>query len=55
MVELVMSSDSPQVIRLAEKLESFNEHWAPRTVAAFNRHDVMVVKVKGEFVWHKHD
>ena len=55
LVELAMSSDSPQVIRLAEKLESFNEHWAPRTVAAFNGHDVMVVKVKGEFVWHKHD
>ncbi len=24
-------------------------------MAAFNGHDVMVVKVKGEFVWHKHD
>jgi mannose-6-phosphate isomerase-like protein (cupin superfamily) len=24
-------------------------------VAEFNGHDVMVVKAKGEFVWHKHD
>ena len=24
-------------------------------MAGFNGHDVMVVKVKGEFVWHKHD
>jgi mannose-6-phosphate isomerase-like protein (cupin superfamily) len=24
-------------------------------VAQFNGHDVMVVKVKGEFVWHNHD
>jgi mannose-6-phosphate isomerase-like protein (cupin superfamily) len=44
-----------QVINLNEKLKSFSEHWQPRTVAEFNGHDVMVVKVKGEFVWHKHD
>ena len=42
-------------VNLAEKLAQFDEHWAPRTVAAFNGHDVMVVKVKGEFVWHAHD
>lgn len=44
-----------QPINLAEKLELFDEHWSPRTVAGYNGHDVMVVKVKGEFVWHKHD
>jgi mannose-6-phosphate isomerase-like protein (cupin superfamily) len=42
-------------INLGDKLDSFEEHWAPRTVAKFNGHAVMVVKVKGEFVWHKHD
>ena len=42
-------------VNLAEKLAQFDEHWAPRTVATFNSHDVMVVKVKGEFVWHSHD
>jgi mannose-6-phosphate isomerase-like protein (cupin superfamily) len=42
-------------INLAKKLESFTEYWSPRTVAQMNNHDVMVVKVKGEFVWHKHD
>ena len=42
-------------INLAEKLSTFTEHWSPRTVAEFNRHDVMVVKVQGEFVWHQHD
>jgi mannose-6-phosphate isomerase-like protein (cupin superfamily) len=41
-------------IDLSEKLSSFSEHWSPRTVAQFNDCDVMVVKVKGEFVWHKH-
>ena len=42
-------------INLAEKLSTFAEHWQPRVVGQFNGHDLMVVKVKGEFVWHKHD
>ena len=41
-------------VNLAEKLGSFSEHWSPRVVADFNGHDVMVVKVKGEFNWHSH-
>ena len=42
-------------INLAEKLAAFSEYWSPRTVAQLNDYDVMVVKVKDEFVWHKHD
>ena len=42
-------------INLAAKLETFSDHWSPRTVAQLNNSDVMVVKVMGEFVWHKHD
>lgn len=42
-------------INLSEKLASFSQHWSPRTVAQLNDYDVMVVKVKDEFVWHKHD
>jgi len=41
-------------INLAGKLATFDEHWQPRTVTTFNGHDIMVVKVKGEFVWHSH-
>jgi mannose-6-phosphate isomerase-like protein (cupin superfamily) len=44
-----------KAINLAEKLSAFTEHWRPRTVGEFNGHDLMVVKVKGTFVWHKHD
>ncbi len=51
-----MDSDRPhRAVNLAEKLSQFDQHWSPRTVAAFNGHDVMVVRVKGEFVWHRHD
>ena len=44
-----------QAINLADKLSMFSEHWQPRVVGQFNGNDLMVVKVKGEFVWHKHD
>jgi mannose-6-phosphate isomerase-like protein (cupin superfamily) len=43
-----------QAVNLASKLATFDQHWSPRTVATFNGHDVMVVKVEGEFVWHSH-
>lgn len=49
------NTSEPKAINLADKLRAFDDHWAPRTVAEFNGHDVMVVKVKGEFVWHHHD
>ena len=42
-------------VDLAARLAGFDERWAPRTVAAFNGHDIMVVKVEGPFVWHRHD
>jgi mannose-6-phosphate isomerase-like protein (cupin superfamily) len=47
-----MTTHAP--INLASRLSTFDEHWQPRTVATFNGHDIMVVKVKGEFVWHSH-
>jgi mannose-6-phosphate isomerase-like protein (cupin superfamily) len=42
-------------INLGEKLKLFDEHWQPKIVAQLNDYDVRIVKVKGEFVWHKHD
>jgi mannose-6-phosphate isomerase-like protein (cupin superfamily) len=44
----------PTAISLSEKLRAFSELWSPKIIAQFNGHDVMVVKVKGEFVWHSH-
>jgi mannose-6-phosphate isomerase-like protein (cupin superfamily) len=41
-------------INLSSKLADFRGHWQPRTVCEFNGHDVMVVKVQGEFNWHSH-
>jgi len=44
----------PQAVNLADKFALFSERWSPKIVAVFNGHDVMVVKVKGRFVWHAH-
>jgi mannose-6-phosphate isomerase-like protein (cupin superfamily) len=41
-------------INLEAKLATFSEHWSPKIVAAYNGNDIMVVKIKGEFVWHSH-
>jgi len=41
-------------VRLTDKLASFSEYFSPKIVSQFNGHDVMVVKAKGEFVWHSH-
>lgn len=42
------------VVNLDQKLATFTDYWAPKILERFNGHDVMVVKVKGEFVWHSH-
>ena len=41
-------------VNIPEKLESFTDHWAPRIVARYNDHEVRLVKVEGEFIWHQH-
>ena len=41
-------------VNLTDKLATFSDYWSPKIVSQFNGHDVMVVKVKGEFNWHSH-
>ncbi|MEM7696005.1 MAG: cupin domain-containing protein [Pseudomonadota bacterium] len=41
-------------VNLQEKLQSFDERYAPRTVATYNGNDVMVAKLEGPFHWHSH-
>ena len=45
----------PDKVNLAAKLATFDDQWHPRIVAMLNDYKVIVVKVQGEFVWHKHD
>jgi mannose-6-phosphate isomerase-like protein (cupin superfamily) len=43
-----------EAVNLQEELASFSELWSPRIVATLNDYDVMVVRVRDEFVWHSH-
>jgi mannose-6-phosphate isomerase-like protein (cupin superfamily) len=42
------------VINLAAVLATFDEPWAPRTVATLNDYEVRVVKTHGSFSRHSH-
>lgn len=38
-----------------EKLTKFSQHWHPHQIAVVNDMQVLVAKVKDEFVWHQHE
>lgn len=42
-------------VNIDEKLKLFSDHWNPRIVGELNGQHVKLVKLQGEFVWHKHD
>ena len=42
-------------INLAEKLALLEKPYQPGIIAFINDYKLQVVKVKGPFVWHKHD
>lgn len=42
-------------INISEKLSLFSDYWNPRIIGELNGQQVKLVKLKGEFVWHKHD
>ena len=43
------------IVNIAQKLSMFNDYWSPKIVGEVNNHYVKVAKLKGEFVWHKHE
>ncbi|WP_375580689.1 cupin domain-containing protein [Marivirga tractuosa] len=42
-------------VNLNQKFSLFSEHWSPKIVGELNGQHVKLAKLKGEFVWHKHD
>ncbi len=42
-------------VNLAEKLSLFTDYYNPRIVAELNGQHVKLAKLKGDFIWHKHD
>lgn len=43
-----------QSIDLSAKIDLIDGHWQPRVVAEMNDYQFKVVKVQGEFQWHRH-
>jgi mannose-6-phosphate isomerase-like protein (cupin superfamily) len=42
-------------VNLREKFALFGDYWSPKVVDELNGQHVKLVKLLGEFVWHKHD
>ena len=42
-------------ISLDEKFGLFGERWRPKVIASLNGQEVKIVKVEGEFPWHRHE
>ena len=42
-------------VNIDEKFAAISAQWQPKRVARLNDYDVRLVKIEGEFVWHKHD
>jgi len=43
------------VVNLEKKFSSFKEHWNPKIVGELNGQVVKIARIKGEFIWHKHE
>ena len=50
-----MGHGNVEKVNLAQKFTLFNEYWVPYIVGELNDSYVKVDKLKGEFVWHKHE
>ena len=44
-----------KTINLEEAFRKIEELWSPVTLTELNEQAVKIAKVKGNFVWHKHD
>jgi mannose-6-phosphate isomerase-like protein (cupin superfamily) len=44
-----------EIVDLSRKFALFSEHWRPKVVGELNGSYIKLVKLKGEFVWHRHE
>lgn len=44
-----------KAINLKTKFSKFNKHWHPHQIAIVDDMQVILAKLKGEFVWHSHE
>jgi len=44
-----------ETINIQEKLSSFSKHWHPHQIAIVDDMQVLLAKIQGDFIWHKHE
>ena len=49
------STQKSEVINIQEKFDLFSDHWSPKRIGVLNGQQIILAKVQGEFVFHKHD
>jgi mannose-6-phosphate isomerase-like protein (cupin superfamily) len=42
-------------VHLGAKLASFTDQWSPKVVGEVNDVQIKLVKLQGEFIWHRHE
>ena len=43
------------VINIQEKFDLFSDLWSPKKIGELNGQQILLAKIQGEFVFHKHD
>jgi mannose-6-phosphate isomerase-like protein (cupin superfamily) len=44
-----------RVINVEEKFKLFSDLWSPKKIGELNGQQILLAKLKGEFLFHKHD
>jgi len=44
-----------QAINLEKKFALFDEQWQPKVIAEMNDYQFKIVKLQGDFIWHRHE
>ena len=43
------------IINIQEKFKLFSELWTPKKIGELNGQQILLAKIKGEFIWHAHE
>ena len=49
------NSSRLKTINVKEKFTNFSKHWHPHQIAIVDDMQVLLAKIKGDFMWHKHE
>ena len=42
-----------KAVNFKEKLSLFSEQWSPKVIAQMNDYQIKIVKIQGDFQWHR--